>query len=176
MQRYDFSNSNKIISIDEFIELLANKKDICQFIWDNKELLGDSAFNITKANSLEEFESKWEKRLYDAADFLLDVINDADTKLHLYRAIILDKGEKVDLECPGTCWTPAKEYALDFVNGLLDDDLELDFDTCVMESDVDFEDVDWVLSLCLNAIEPDEKEIRVFKNARFYGIKRVILD
>lgn len=175
MQRYDFSNSNKIISIKDFIELLSNKKDICQFIWDNKDLLGESAFNITRANSLEELESKWEKRLYKAADFLLNVINNAGSKLHLYRAIILEEGEEADLECPGTCWTPAKEYALDFVDSILDEDLELDFDACIIESDVDFEDVDWVLSLCLNAIEPGEKEIRVFKNASFHDIKRVIL-
>lgn len=115
------------------------------------------------------------KRLYKAADFLLDVINNAGSKLHLYRAIILEEGEEADLECPGTCWTPAKEYALDFVDSILDEDLELDFDACIIESDVDFEDVDWVLSLCLNAIEPGEKEIRVFKNASFHDIKRVIL-
>lgn len=82
----------------------------------------------------------------------------------LYRSVILSPEQmSPDLNNPGICWTDSYDRAEEFGDDLIDD-LD-DYVNCIITAEFNITDIDWIYSIACRLDEPDEKEIRIFKDA-----------
>ena len=90
--------------------------------------------------------------------------------IYIYRGIATETYDEIEQnEKIGNCWTYDKDIAIQFTIKLANiDDL---FTTCIFTAKCDIENIDWVMSILLNSIEPNEKEIRIYKPELLKNIK-----
>ena len=111
----------------------------------------------------------------EATDTIFSISNlvNPNEEIILYRGVELLGEVEPDTIHPGICWTFDKETAIQFVSQFDDDDPNNA--PCILTGKTDISNVDWLLSLLLNADEPDEKEIRIWDDSKIEIIDTVVL-
>lgn len=125
------------------------------------------------------YENGFLPRALDAIDSATDRIFDLTSlvnpneEITLYRGIELMGDAEPDADHPGICWTFDKKTAINFVNQFDDDDPNNA--PCILTGKTKISNVDWLVSLLLNADEPDEKEIRIWDDSKIEIIDTEVL-
>ena len=154
-QRYDFQNSERH-SFEDAIEILKQPANVLAKFFQNNPEQFDHLNNINDPIKIEAAVNK----------IIAAVTNNQDT-VTLYRGIILtpDK-EEPDMEQPGMCWTYDYDTAKNFAEELDVNEDDPDYAPCVLIADFKKDDIDLLYSVAANTDEPDENEIRTYKDAK----------
>lgn len=179
MKPYSFSNTPKnYITKGVFIHqvLDCSIEETCDALWKYKDDLKDFAPDFYKADTKEDFIEKWEDRIKDAKEFMIDAGFCRYVEFNLFRSVILGPDDvKPNLSEPGSCWTDNRASAEFFGKLILDVDDDPNFAVCILDAYVEIEHIDLLGTLILNAIEPSEREIRLYKDAKFEEIEYEVL-
>lgn len=148
---HEFDNSN-CRDFDTVKQLLNSPDKLTAY------LSSDPCFNAIR--SVHNINKELLKNI--AAEFN-ELIDMSDT-IELYRSVVLSPEQlSPELDNPGICWTDsynrAEEFGDDLIEGLDD------YVNCIITAKFNNTDVDWIYSIACRLDEPEEKEIRIFKDA-----------
>ena len=178
-----YSHSPEKMNIATLHDLFLDNYAVAEYLWKHKDFLSiSSSNNLEEAAELGEtmgYEDGFLPRALDVIDSATDRIFDLTSlvnpneEITLYRGIELTGDAEPDSDHPGICWTFDKETAINFVNQFDDDDPNNA--PCILTGKTKISNVDWLVSLLLNADEPDEKEIRIWDDSKIEIIDTEVL-
>lgn len=162
VQRYDFQNSDRRSFADSLSILSGKAEDIVQFFKDHH----DQFDHLSHMEDIDKVDA--------ATDKIIAALTTPEDTVTVYRGIELGPEDvEPDLEKPGICWTFDKDTAERFVMQFDDDNP--DFAPCILIAKFNKDDIDVLYSVAANTDEPDENEIRVYKDAEPIEIEYEVL-
>lgn len=187
MQGFDnderYSHSPEKMNIATLHDLFLDNYAVAEYLWKHQDFL-----NISSANNLKNAVVRGSELGYEDG-FLPEALNPIDEatdkmfsisslvnpneKMILYRGVELIDEVEPDTIHPGICWTFDKETAINFVSQFDDDDPNNA--PCILTGKTDISNIDWLVSLLLNADEPDENEIRIWDDSQIDIIDTEVL-
>lgn len=178
-----YSHSPEKMNIATLHDLFLDNYAVAEYLWKHKDFL-----NVSGSNNLKDAINRGDELGYKDGFLpeVLDFIDEATDKMFslsnlvnpneeviLYRGIELMGEAEPDAEHPGICWTFDKDTAINFVNQFDDDDPNNA--PCILTGKTKITNIDWMVSLLLNADEPDEKEIRIWDDSQIEVIDIEVL-
>ena len=178
-----YSHSPEKMNIATLHDLFLDNYAVTEYLWKHQDFL-----KISSANNLKDAVKKGNELGYkdgflrealnvidEATDTIFSISNlvNPNEEIILYRGVELLGEVEPDTIHPGICWTFDKETAVQFVSQFDDDDPNNA--PCILTGKTDISNVDWLVSLLLNADEPDEKEIRIWDDSKIEIIDTEVL-
>lgn len=151
--RYNFSNSKFKIDIYNI-----TSEEIFDIIYENID-------ELSLGPKLKRMD---DEKLFKTIDNILEQIltttlSGNPTLIALFRGVVLEN-EEPNLDNPGICWTETEEKAIEFVEDFLMEELP-DLKGYILDFVYKVEDIDWISTICARIEEPNEQEVRIFKEA-----------
>ena len=80
-------------------------------------------------------------------------------EVDIYRGVKLESEEDFDWNDIGNCWTYEWDSAIEFLKYFQEDKPGKPF---ILTASTDADNIDWILSICLNLTHVNEKELRIY--------------
>lgn len=171
----NFSHATKHFSFDEVRDLVNNPEKLANYFYNNPDFVATAqpgAFEYAedKGNELgfeEGYYPEWLEDAQETLEFVKKLTNNFSNpkqKLTLYRGVVIFDAEP-DLKEPGICWSYEEEGAIDWVEAISSDDDPNDA-PCILTGETTADNVDWIMTILLLAVCPEEKEIRIWDDSK----------
>ena len=174
-RRFEYGNS-KHLTVEAAHNLCLDPEALAQYLWTNRERY-NSISEIDSYDSEDEFLANHTELLDELTDRIFDLTSliDENELITLYRGVELGPDDvSPDLERPGMCWTYDYNVAERFVQQF-DEGTDADYAPCILEAKFKAKDIDWIYSIACMLDEPDEKEIRTYRNTKPVKIEYEVL-
>ena len=90
----------------------------------------------------------------------------SEGEVDLYRGVRLNKESDFNWDDVGNCWTYDYDSALEFLKYFTDEKKNPFLLSCSTDSD----NIDWILSICLNLNTANEHELRIYDTDKLDGV------
>lgn len=176
--RYKELGNSKKRDLNEIKSILSDPSDALDFFFANADEF-KGILVISRANNIDDFKRDNYKNISSALQIVkgLSSLDNPNAQIKLYRGILLGPDDvEPDLTLPGMCWTDSEQSAEKFLS-FYNDDLVNDpnYAECILMAEYKTVDIDWVYSVALMLDEPDEKELRIYKDSKPINIDYQVL-
>lgn len=175
-QRYNEYENGEKLCIEDIHTLFLDTDRLTEYFFNNKEQYSHIR-EIDSATDSERFYAEHVESIDEATNKIFDFTNltNENELITLYRGVELGPEDiEPDVNDPGMCWTFDYDTAENFVSQF-DMANNPDYAPCILTAQFKAKDIDWLYSVACMIDEPDENEIRVFKNARPVNIEYEVL-
>ena len=159
----------------EALKICKTPQSFIKYVQDNKkeywEIADFDKGEVALLYMAKEFFSpiwKMSKDFLDMVKGYCDEILELGTggEVELYRGVRLEKEEDFNWNDVGNCWTYEYDSALEFLKYFTDTNKKPFLLSCTTDPD----NIDWILSICLNLNTVNEKELRIYNVDKLDGV------
>ena len=176
--RYKELGNSKKRDLNEIKSILSSPSDALDFFFANADEFREILV-IDRADNIDDFKRDNYKNISNALQIVKDLtsFDNPNTPVKIYRGILLGPEDvEPDLILPGMCWTNSEQSAekfLAFYNEGRENNPN--YADCILTAEYKTIDIDWVYSVALMLDEPDEKELRIYKDSKPISIDYQVL-
>lgn len=174
-RRYDYNNSERL-TVSDAHTLCLDPDMLAEYFWSHR----DEYTHIREIDSYtdgEQFYADHIEQIDKITNRIFDLTSlvDENEPITLFRGVELGPEDvEPDTKNPGMCWTYDYDTAENFVNQF-DSETNADYAPCILTAQFKSKDIDWIYSVACMLDEPDEKEIRIYKDSKPIAIDYEVL-
>lgn len=161
------------LSYAEALKICRNAKSFILYIQQNKDVY----YSLGEFDRVESVLSYIPKEMFRPMRYIhkdfLDMVQEYldkimalgynNSEIELYRGLKLKSEDDMDWDNVGNCWAYDYDSVPEFLRYFRDD---VDGKPYLLSGVTDRDNIDWILSICLNLTHIDEKELRVYDETK----------
>ena len=163
------------LTYKEALKICKTPQSFIRYVQKNKEDYWEKADFDKGEVALLYMAKKFQKPVSSLSEDFLEMVKGycdeilelgTDGEVELYRGVRLNKESDFNWKDVGNCWTYEYDSALEFLKYFTDTDKNPFLLSCTTDPD----NVDWILSICLNLNTVNEKELRIYDPDKLDGV------
>lgn len=158
--KYLRAHRDEYYSIGEFDKVESSLKFVTEYIFGEDDVSAkDKAFYKG---------AEWRKNFYAMLkEYFKEILSlGEDDEVEVYRGLKLDSDAEVDWDNIGNCWSYDESSVEEFLNYFTDN--IRGSKNYIIQATTDRDNIDWILSICLNLTHINEKELRLYDGNDVY--------